>query len=236
MKISTKSCPNCGANLKFNLNSEYAICRFCNSQIKIGNKKNIKNEKDYLYVNKSFEVFKWIMSLLHLPFTILIACLLIKRSNPIFSILIIIGGILSIPGISNLVFKKNRILKIVFIELLIIIGIFGAALTNYPFVIHGKLYSNISDKIIEFKGNYIIIEEDGKKTKEKYNYKEDASLGDLTCYTIKTDKYTFNYCHHSSDSRGINDKFYLMDGYDKVEWFYTKRQLEVFGDELSEQF
>lgn len=47
MKIDSKVCPNCGANLKFNLNNDTTKCLYCNSIIKISNNKNdINNIND----------------------------------------------------------------------------------------------------------------------------------------------------------------------------------------------
>ena len=232
MKITAKSCPNCGANLKFDLKDTETECHYCHSIIKISNNKVNKDLKDIIYVNKSWEVFKWIMALLHLPLTILIAYFLISRSNPIFSIMLVIGGILSIPVIANLVFRYNRILKVVVIELLIVIGLFGSITTIYPIHINGKLYSKESSMIIEFKGNDIIIEENGVKTKEKYRIDKKVYANGVTYYTIVTKKYTFSYSHHDNDRNNLNDRLYLMDNYDEVAKFYTKKQEEVFGDKL----
>lgn len=232
MKISAKSCPNCGANLKFKLNDEFTTCQYCRSKIKIKERKK-QYDRDYkyeIYINKKWEVFKWIMSILHLPFTLLIAYLLITRSNPIFSILIVLGGVLSIPALANLVFKNNRIIKVITIELLIVVGFIGSVVTIYPFNIDGKLYSKNSDMVIEIKGNYITIEQNGKKTKEKLNYKLGTEANNRKYYTITTSKYKFLYIQ--TNGNGLGDQFYLMDDYEEVDYFYTKKQLEVFGEDL----
>lgn len=224
--ITTKSCPNCGANLKFDIDDKITMCDYCGSQILIENRKdnttqNNHTDQNNIYVNRNWEIFKWILSILHLPLALFIGIFGIVSSNPIFGILIILGGILSIPKISELVFKNKRILKVIIIESLIVIGIIGTACTMYPFKIEGKLVSDQTDMTVEFKGNNIIIEVDGEVIEKNFECEETASIYGFEIYKIEVDDYTFVY--RKPTEKGIHNKFYLTDRFgNELYTFYSE--------------
>lgn len=228
MKITSKNCPNCGALLEFNIGDEKTICNYCQSQINIDweNKKSI-NSKDIIHMNKNWEIFKNVFAFIHFPIIILLGIILLFCSEKIYGLILIISGILSIPYISNLIFRKLHIVKIIVIEIMIIIGLIGGLINIYPITIKDKFYSDTTNMIVEVKGNYIIINEDGKITKERYQFRELLHLYGVNVYELKTSKYTFKYKHYDKDATNIKDELYIINEYDEtLDTFHTKKQLE----------
>ena len=230
MKITSKNCPNCGAGIEFNIGDNMTMCSYCNSQINIDWEHKHKNEQNSLSLNRNWEIFKWIYSLIHVPIILLIGIILLTCSDPQYGLILIIGGILSIPNISKIIYKKHKIIKFIVIELLIVIGFIGGILNIFPININSKMYSSTTNMTIKINGNYIIIETDGKKIKERYKCEKELSIMGVDVYKITTSRYTFKFSHSVKDESGINDKFYMVDKYGQIlEEFYTKEQLNLLN-------
>lgn len=224
MKMISKNCPNCGAEIKFNIGDYMTMCDYCSSQINIDwgkTSNNYQKNQKIIQMNQNWEIFKLIFFSIHSALIIILAIVFLNCSELSYSLVLLLGGVLSFPIISKFIFREKRILQFITIELLIVIGFVGGILNVYPIEIKHKFYSESLNMSVQIKGNYIIMEQEGEKTKERYKCEKTLSMYGITYYEITTSKYKFKYRHKEKDKDGVEDQFYLVDKYgDEIEELY----------------
>lgn len=256
IKITSKSCPNCGANLKFDINDDTTICSYCGSQIQIEHQKrpvyvhkmNINIKGNYaridglegatinsLYINKGGEIFKWISKTIIAIIVIILGLAFSFTAIPIFGILLIVAGILTLIPSTTKVFFNNFKIKLVIVSFLTVIGFFGGIMNIYkiPAQFQGKYVSDTTNMTVEIKGNTIIVNDNGKITKERI-YCWEETYGTISYYNIKVNNGEYNF--RLMFKGNTKYKFYDVIRYGNPEnYFYNvKHEDDYFhfeGDE-----
>lgn len=256
IKIQSKSCPNCGANLKFDINDDSTICEFCGSQIQIEHQKrqlyvenmNINVKHDHvkieglegatvnrLYINKNGEIFKWILKGLIAINLLIVGIPFTFTGVPIFGILLVLAGILTlVPSVSKIFFKKFWV-KVAIVSTFTIIGSFFGVMNIYkiPAEFQGKYVSDTTNMTVEIKGNKIIVNDNGKITKEDI-YCWEETYGTISYYNIKVNNGEYNFRLMHKGNRKY--KFYNVVRYGNPEnYFYNEKNADKYvhfeGDE-----
>lgn len=236
IRLIQKSCPNCGANLKFNVNDESVTCDYCGTYVLIEHQKEnmdipIKTPNTQkIYVNKITEILKWVSRCI-ISFMLLVLGLAIcSFSNPLYGIILIVAGIISILPSTLKLFGGIVYVKIAIISILFLIGFFGGIMNSYelPNEFQGKYVSDTTNLTIEIKGNIIIVNDNGDITKEKI-YTWDETYGHFTYYNIKVDNGEYNF--RIVDHGGVEYQFYQRPGdYGQpMHYFYnTKNETDKY--------
>ncbi|MBO5348587.1 MAG: hypothetical protein J6A89_02025 [Clostridia bacterium] len=217
IRLIQKRCPNCGANIKFKLDDKSATCAYCGTFVLIEYKKenmyNPINEQNAkrIYVNKTAEILKWLSYGIVSCLLIIVGLAICSFSNPIYGIILILAGIISILPLKLKIFNKLPYLKSAIIAVFAFIGFFGGMFNSYelPTEFQGKYISDTTDLIVEIKGNTIIVNDDGNITKEKI-YTWDETYGHITYYNIKVDDGEYNF--RIVDNSGMEYQFYERPG------------------------
>lgn len=253
ISIKSKSCPNCGANLKFDINDDITICSYCGSQIEIEHQKrpiyvhnmniNVKNGYarieglegatiNRIYINKGGEVFKWISKGIISVIVLILGMAFSFISNPLFGIMLLLAGILILIPSTNKVFARRFSVKVILVCVLTVIGFFGGIFSTYklPSQFQGKYISDTTNMTVEIKGNQIIVNDNGKITKESI-YCWEETYGTISYYNIKVNngEYNFRLMHKGNTKY----KFYDIIRYGNPEnYFYNvNHQNDYFHSE-----
>jgi len=236
IRLIQKRCPNCGANIKFKLDDKSATCAYCGTFVLIEYKKenmyNPINEQNAkrIYVNKTAEILKWLSYAIVSCLLIIVGLAICSFSNPIYGIILILAGILSILPLKIKIFDKVPYLKSAIIAVLAFIGFFGGMFNSYelPAEFQGKYISDTTNLIIEIKGNTIIVNDNGDITKEKI-YTWDETYGHFTYHNIKVDDGEYNF--RIVDMGGVEYQFYQRPGDygSPMHYFYNiKKETEKY--------
>lgn len=256
IKIQSKSCPNCGANIKFDINDNSTICDYCGSQIQIEHQKrpiyvhnmNINVKHDHvkiegledatintLYINKGSEIFKWLLKGLIASIVLIWGLAATFIGVPIYGILLLIAGVLIIVPSTTKIFFKKFWIKLAIVSILVVVGFFGSVFNTYkiPAEFQGKYVSDTTDMTVEIKGNKIIVNDNGKITKEDI-YCWEETYGTISYYNIKVNngEYNFRLMHKGNTKY----KFYNIIRYGNPEnYFYNVKNEDDYvhfdGDE-----
>lgn len=249
LSIKSKSCPNCGANLKFDINDDTTICSYCGSQIEIEHQKrpiyvhnmNINVKNGYarieglegatihrIYINKGSEVFKWISKGLISIIILIFGLAFTFTSNPLFGLMMLAAAVLILVPSTSKIFFNRFITKVSIVSLLTVVGFFGSVLNIHklPSQFQGKYISDTTSMTVEIKGNQIIVNDNGKITKETI-YCWEETYGTISYYNIKVNngEYNFRLMHKGNTKY----KFYNVVRYGNPEnYFYNVKHQEDY--------
>lgn len=236
MKLIYKTCPNCGANLKFNVNDESVTCDYCGTFVLIEHEKQKMNKPielknaQRIYVNKISEILKWVSRGIISSMLIILGLAFCAISIPISGIIMFIAGILAIIPPTFKIFARMVYVKIALIAVLAMFGFFAGVFCAYdlPNEFQGKYVSDTTNLTVEIKGNTIIINDNGEITKEKI-YTWEETYGHFTYHNIKVNngEYNFRIVNHGD----VDYKFYLRNGQHggPVHYFYnTKKETDKY--------
>ena len=209
IKLITKKCPNCGANLKFNMSDTSVTCEYCGTHAVIEHdRKNMytaaKAGVNRIYVNKAGEVFKWISRAILSVMLLVFGLASSSFSSPIYGIMMILGAILTILPISIKGIDKIPYLRTAIITIIFFIGFIGSCISMYklPSEFQGKYVSDTTDMIVEIKGNNIKVKDGDYVIKEKI-YTWEETWGNIKYYNIKVNDGEYEFRIVDNPGKGL---------------------------------
>lgn len=232
IQIRSKNCPNCGGNLRFDINDLTTICPYCGSQILIEHYRtpgdDIENSKNKLYVNTTAELCKWLAKAIIGSIIITLGFFWMFATNPIFGIMIMIAGVFAITPIKGKNFQKKLYIKIFIILAVVLFGLIGGAAGFYeiPSKFRGKYVSDTTNMTVEIRGNTITVNDNEKITKERI-YCWEETYGTISVINIKVNNGEYNFrLQYVGDTEY---KFYESEHYGKIDhYFYNIKNKEKF--------
>ncbi|MBP3707922.1 MAG: hypothetical protein J6J36_04875 [Clostridia bacterium] len=237
IKLITKKCPNCGANLKFNMSDTSVTCEYCGTYALIEHdRKNMYTTTEpgvnRIYVNKAGEVFKWVSRAIISAMLLIFGIMMCSLSSPIYGVILIFGAILTMLPISIKGIDKIPHLRAAIIAIIFFVGFFGGCMSMYelPSEFQGKYVSDTSGIIVEIKGNNIKVTDGDYVVKEKL-YTWEETWGHVTYHNIKVNngEYEFRLVDHG----GVEFQFYERAPYGTPKTFYynTKNKSKYICEE-----
>lgn len=203
IRLINKKCINCGANLKLSWHDTITLCEYCNTHYLIEHQKgNMYKSTDNsnerrLYVNIATEILKWISRILIGTMISVIGIAITSFSNPLYGVLLVIAGVLTILPYTLKIFWGRIYVKIAIITVISVFAFIAGTVNSYelPKELQGTYKSDTTSMIVEIKGNTIIVNDNGHVVKEKlYTWSE--TYGHITYHNIKVNngEYNFRIC------------------------------------------